>query len=118
MFSCEYHPVLNKPVTGGVSVYMVDDQKSPVTKGLMSKFAKVFGKGLGQLNGKYKIRLDETVPPIQHAPRSGLSLVASSRRLSPATLTKIAGYYTHEMMTMKVWIPNKSYQQIHILDRQ
>ena len=32
---------------------------------------------------------------------AGLSLVAGSRRLSPATLTKIAGYFTHEM-TLKV----------------
>ena len=51
-------------------MYTVDDQKSPVTKEeLMSKFPKVFGEGLGQLDGEYKIRLDETVPPVQHAPR-------------------------------------------------
>ena len=44
-------------------------------------------------------------------------LVAGSRRLSPATLTKIAGYFTQEM-TLKVQIPNKSDQQIPILDRK
>ena len=32
---------------------------------------------------------------------TGLSLVAGSRRLSLATLTKIPGYFTHEM-TLKV----------------
>ena len=48
-------------------MYMVDDQKSPVSREeLMSKFRKVFG--LGQLDGEYKIRLHETVPPVQHAP--------------------------------------------------
>ena len=35
----------------------------------MLKFPDVFGEGLGQLDGQYKIRLDETVPPVQHAPR-------------------------------------------------
>ena len=35
----------------------------------MLKFSDVFGEGLGQLNGEYKIRLDENVPPVQHAPR-------------------------------------------------
>ena len=47
---------------------------------------------------------------------AGLSLVAGSRRLSPVTLTKIAGYFNQEM-TPKVYIRNKSDQQIHILDR-
>ena len=36
-----------------------------------------------------------------HPSEPGLSLVAGSLRLSPATLTKIAGYFTHEM-TLKV----------------
>ena len=44
-------------------MYAVDDQKSLVTKEeIMSKFPKAFSEGLGQLDGEYKIRLDETVP--------------------------------------------------------
>ena len=35
----------------------------------VEKFPKVFGEGIGQLDGEYKIRLDKTVPPVQHAPR-------------------------------------------------
>ena len=35
----------------------------------MLKFPDVFGEGLGQLDGEYKIRLYENVPPVQHAPR-------------------------------------------------
>ena len=62
--------LLNKPETGGSSVYAIEDQPSSVTKEeLMLKFPDVFGEGLGQLDGQYKIRLDETVPPVQHAPR-------------------------------------------------
>ena len=61
--------LLNKPETGGSSVYAIEDQPSPVTKEeLMLKFPDVFGEGLGQLDGQYKIRLDETVPPVQHVP--------------------------------------------------
>ena len=62
--------LLNKPDTAGFSVYAIEDQLSPVTKEeLMLKFPNVFSEGLGQLDGQYTIRLDETVPPVQHAPR-------------------------------------------------
>ena len=62
--------LLNKPETAGFSVYAVEDQLSPVTKEeLMLKFPNVFSEGLGRLEGQYTIRLDETVPPVQHAPR-------------------------------------------------
>ena len=61
--------LLNKPETGGSSVYAIEDQPSPATKEeLMLKFPDVFGEGLGQLDSQYKIRLDETVPPVQHVP--------------------------------------------------
>ena len=61
--------LLNKPETGGSLVYAIEDQPPPVTKEeLMLKFPDVFGEGLGQLDGQYTIRLDETVPPVQHAP--------------------------------------------------
>ena len=62
--------LLNKPETAGFSVHAVEDQLSPVTKEeLMLKFPNVFSEGLGRLEGQYTIRLDETVPPVQHAPR-------------------------------------------------
>ena len=62
--------LLNKPETGSSLVYAVEDQPSPVTKEkLMLQFPDVFSEGLGQLDGEYKIRLDENVPPVQHAPR-------------------------------------------------
>ncbi|KAL9951232.1 hypothetical protein ACROYT_G043857 [Oculina patagonica] len=62
--------LLNKPETGSSLVYAVEDQPSAVTKEeLMLQFPDVFSEGLGQLDGEYKIRLDENVPPVQHAPR-------------------------------------------------
>ena len=62
--------LLNKPKTDGSLVYAIEDLSPPVTKEeLMLKFPDVFGEGLGQLDGQYTIRLDETVPPVQHAPR-------------------------------------------------
>ena len=54
---------IRKPETGSASVFAVDALHSPVTKEeLMSKFPDdVFGDGLGQLDCKYKIKLDESV---------------------------------------------------------
>ena len=70
IIQCKDNDLLNKPETGGSSVYAIEDQPSPVTKEeLMLKFPDVFGEGLGQLDSQYKIRLDETVPPVQHVPR-------------------------------------------------
>lgn len=75
MLSYEHHIVqgqylLNKPETGSSLVYAIEDQPSPVTKEqLMLQFPDVFNEGLGQLDGEYKNRLDENVPPVQHAPR-------------------------------------------------
>lgn len=54
----------------------------------MSKIPKVFGERLRQLDGEYKIRLDETVPPVQHAPhRIGVAL----RRKLKETLDDLEG---------------------------
>ena len=36
---------------------------------LISKYASVFGSGVGILDGKYHIVLDETVTTVQHSPR-------------------------------------------------
>ena len=36
---------------------------------LVSRFPQVFSKGVGRLEGEYRIRLDEAVSPVQHPPR-------------------------------------------------
>ncbi len=57
---------LHKPATRGAQVYAVDSvliSKAAITE----KYATVFGDGIGELQSKYRIRLDDD--PIQHAPR-------------------------------------------------
>ena len=59
---------LHKPATRGAQVYAVEGvliSKAAITE----KYATVFGDGIGELEGEYGIRLDDTVDPIQHAPR-------------------------------------------------
>ena len=56
---------LHKPTTRGEQVYAVEGAligKAAITE----KYATVFG--IGELEGEYRIRLDDTVDPIQHAP--------------------------------------------------
>ena len=54
---------LHKPATRGAQVYAVEGAL------ITEKYATVFGDGIGELEGEYRIRLDDTVDPIQHAPR-------------------------------------------------
>ena len=59
---------LHKPATRGAQVYAAEGaliSKAAITE----KYATVFGDGIGELEGEYGIRLDDTVDPIQHAPR-------------------------------------------------
>ena len=68
----EYHDndLLNKPETGDAPVYAVKTQDAVLSKEeFVAKFPKVFSDGVGKLEGEYKIRLDPTVQPVQHAPR-------------------------------------------------
>ena len=60
---------LNKPQTGGAPVYAVEEPSSPSVQQLIKQYPSVFGGGVGLLQGLYHIRLDDTVPPVQHAPR-------------------------------------------------
>ena len=59
---------LHKQATRGAQVYAVEGaliSKAAITE----KYATVFGDCIGELEGEYRIRLDDTVDPIQHAPR-------------------------------------------------
>ena len=67
----EYHDndLLNKPETGDAPLYAVKTQDAVLSKEeFVAKFPKVFSDGVGKLE-EYKIRLDPTVQPVQHAPR-------------------------------------------------
>ena len=56
--------MMNKPNSSGLEVY------TQLTKEkLVNKYPKVFGEGVGCLEGEYHIRLIAQVDPVQHAPR-------------------------------------------------
>ena len=59
---------LNKPDTGSAPVYALDEP-GPVSAEQLSKYPRVFWPGVGLLEGKYCIILDESVAPVQHPPR-------------------------------------------------
>ena len=59
---------LHKPATRGAQVYAVEGaliSKAAITE----KYVTVFGDGIGELEGEYRIRLDDAVDPIKHASR-------------------------------------------------
>ena len=63
---------INKPKTGNAAVYTV--QKSTLKDGmskesLLKQFPQVFAEEVGKLDGKYHIKIDCAVNPVQHAPR-------------------------------------------------
>ena len=61
---------LNKPDTGGASVYAVSTGKQPVTQTeLIELYPQVFKEGVGCLEGEYHIRIDPQQAPVQHPPR-------------------------------------------------
>ena len=60
---------LNQQVTGNATVCELGLHKLVSIEQLISKYASDFGSGVGLLDGKYHILLDETVTPVQHSPR-------------------------------------------------
>ena len=57
-----------KPATDHSAVYSLEDTVPVSKEQLCKKYAKVFSKGVGQMQGKYHIRLDSRIDPLQHAP--------------------------------------------------
>ena len=61
--------MMNKPNTDGSEVYTLSSS-GPLTKDkLINKYPKVFGEGVGCLEGEYHIHLNADIDPVQHAPR-------------------------------------------------
>ena len=60
---------LNRPCTGNAPVYAVGEAGSPSAEQLVQQYPTVFSKGVGRIEGQYHIRLDESISPVQHAPR-------------------------------------------------
>ena len=60
---------LRKPNTGDAPVFAVMDTGPLSVEQLKAKHPEVFGPGVGRLEGKYRIVLDNNTPPVQHPPR-------------------------------------------------
>ena len=60
---------LNKPNTNGCFVFTLEDTDLISIEHLKEKYPKVFGKGIGLLDGHYHIRLDPKAQAVQHPPR-------------------------------------------------
>jgi hypothetical protein len=60
---------LNKPNTGNSRVYTVEEAGLLAVKQLIDEYPAVFSEGVGRLEGQYQIRLDPSIPSVQHPPR-------------------------------------------------
>lgn len=60
---------LNKPDTGNSPVYTLDITTTLTREQLIKQYPKVFGPGIGLLEGRYRIHINDTHQPVQHAPR-------------------------------------------------
>ena len=60
---------IRKPDTWDAPVFTVNDTGPLSVEQLKTKHPKVFGSGIGHLEGKYSIVLDEDTPSVQDPPR-------------------------------------------------
>lgn len=61
---------LNKPMVKNAHVYTVDNKVAPsASENVIQSYSSVFGEEAGLLEGKYHIRINPEVSPVQHAPR-------------------------------------------------
>ena len=60
---------INRPATGSLPVYALDITTAITKEQLIKQHPRVFGPGIGLLEGKYHICIDDTYEPVQHAPR-------------------------------------------------
>ena len=67
---------INEPATDGAAVFATEERRYSSSRprmlskeDLFLKFPSVFADTTGEMDGEYHIKLDETVMPVQHAPR-------------------------------------------------
>lgn len=60
---------LHRPNTENSTVYTLEGTSPVSTEQFTKKYSKVFGEGVGLLEGNYHIRLDPSIDPVQHSPR-------------------------------------------------
>ena len=60
---------LNKPNTGNSQVYVLEISNTMTKDLLIKQYPKVLRLGIGLLEGKYHIHIEDNYQPVQHAPR-------------------------------------------------
>ena len=60
---------LSKPYTGDWPVYALEGVTAMSKEQLIKQHPKVFGPGIGLLEGQHHIRINSACNPVQHAPR-------------------------------------------------
>ena len=60
---------INRPATGSLPVYTLDITTAKTKEQLIKQYPRVFGPGIGLLEGKYHIFIDDTYKPVQYASR-------------------------------------------------
>ena len=60
---------INRPATGSLPVYTLDITTTITKEQLIKQHPRVFGPGIGLLEGKYHICIDDTYEPVQYDPR-------------------------------------------------
>ena len=60
---------IHKPKTGNAPVYTLEPAEPVSIEQLQREHPEVFGAGVGRLEGKYRIVLNNSIQPVQHPPR-------------------------------------------------
>ena len=60
---------IHKPKTGNAPVHSLEPAGPVFIEQLQREHPEVFGAGVGRLEGKYRIVLDNSIQPVQHPPR-------------------------------------------------
>ena len=93
---------INKSATDGSAVFTVNNDESLSKENILQRYPKVFSETVGQLEEKYRIKVDSTVNPVQHAPRR--VPVALRDRLKSELDKMVEQEIIHPVTTPTSWV--------------
>ena len=93
---------INKSATDGLAVFTVNNDESLSKENILQRYPKVFSETVGQLEGKYRIKVDSTVNPVQHAPQR--VPVALRDRLKSELDKMVEQEIIHPVTTPTSWV--------------
>ena len=93
---------INKSAKDGSAVFTVNNNESLSKENILQRYPKVFSETVGQLEGKYRIKVDSTVNPVQHAPRR--VPVALRDRLKSELDKMVEQEIIHPVTTPTSWV--------------